>query len=116
MDKQGKAFFVNRTIHCTLKEDFRMKIFLVTTFISARLNRLLEIALKVSQSILRCGDGLIHGRVHMTRLLMCIMGMFSIIKFIAFHISFLQYTTKYKHGVLVVDTIIINAFDKYNDS
>ena len=41
---------------------------------SVRLNRLLEIALKVSQSILIYGDGLIHGRVNMMRLLMCIMG------------------------------------------
>ena len=57
-----------------------MKIFLLTTFMSVRLNRLLETALKVSQSILRYGDGLIHGRVNMTRLLICIMGMLSIIK------------------------------------
>ena len=57
-----------------------MKIFLQTTFMSVRLNRLLETALKVSQSILRCGDGLIHGRVNMTRLLVCIMSMLSIIK------------------------------------
>ena len=41
---------------------------------SVRLNRLLETALKVSQSILRYGDGLIHGRFDMTRLLICIMG------------------------------------------
>ena len=80
MNKQGKANLVNMTIHCTVKEDFRIKISLLTTFMSVRLNRLLEIALKVSQSILRCGDGLIHGRVNMMRLLMCIMGMFSIIK------------------------------------
>ena len=44
------------------------------------LNSLLELALRVSQSILRCGDGLIHGRVNMMRLLMCLMGKFSIIK------------------------------------
>ena len=75
MDNQGKANFVNMTI-----EDSRMKIFLLTTFMSVRLNRLLETALKVSQSILRYGDGLIHGRVNMTRLLICIMGMLSIIK------------------------------------
>ena len=80
MDKQGKANFVNMTIYCTVKEDFRIKISMLTTFMSVRLNRLLEIALKVSQSILRCEDGLIHGRVNMMRLLMCIMGMFSIIK------------------------------------
>ena len=29
---------------------------------------------------------------------------------------FLQYTSKYKYGILVFDTIIINDFDKYNDS
>ena len=58
-----------------------MKIFLLTTFMNVRLNRLLEIALKVSQSILRCGDGLIHGRVSMMRLLMCIlMDKLSIVK------------------------------------
>ena len=67
-------------MHYTWKKDFRMKIFLLTTFMSVRLNRLLEIALQVSQSILRCGDGLIHGRVNMMRLLMCIMGMLSIVK------------------------------------
>ena len=57
-----------------------MKIFLLTTFMSVRLNRLLETALKVSQSILRYGDGFIHGRVNMMRLLIRIMGMLSIIK------------------------------------
>ena len=57
-----------------------MKIFLLTTFMSVRLNRLLETALKVSQSILRYEDGLIHGRVNVTRLLIRIIGMLSIIK------------------------------------
>ena len=33
------------------------------------LNSLLELALQVPQSILRCGHGLIHGRVNMMRLL-----------------------------------------------
>ena len=47
---------------------------------SVRLNSLLELALQVSQSILRCGDGLIYGRVNMMRLLMCLMGKFLIIK------------------------------------
>ena len=32
---------------------------------SVHLNSLLEFALQVPQSILRCGDGLIHGRVNM---------------------------------------------------
>ena len=55
-------------------------MFLLTTFMSVRLNHVLETALKVSQSILRYGYGLIHGRVNMTRLLICIMAMLSIIK------------------------------------
>ena len=57
---------------------------------SVRLNRLLELALKVSQSILRCGDGLIHGRVNMMRLLMCIIGMLSIDPFriTSFHVRY----------------------------
>ena len=37
---------------------------------SVRLKSLLEIALQVPQSILRCGDGLIHGRIDMM-MLMC---------------------------------------------
>ena len=57
---------------------------------SVRLNSLLKLALKVSQSILRCGDGLIRGRVKMVRLLMCLMG-----KWISFNIFFQQYTAKY---------------------
>ena len=46
MDKQGKANFVYMTIHGSLKEDFRMKIFLLTTFMSVRLNRLLKLLSK----------------------------------------------------------------------
>ena len=78
MDKQDKAHSENTAMRCILIfTDFQMKIFLFT---SVRLNSLLELALQVSQSILRCGDGLIHGRVNMMRLLMCLMGKFSIIK------------------------------------
>ena len=83
MDKQDNAHCENTAMRCTLIfTDFQMKIiFLHTTqSMSVRLTSLLELALKVSQSILRCGDGLIHGRVNMMRLLMCLMGKFSIIK------------------------------------
>ena len=81
MDKQGKANFVNMTID-TLYLERRLsgEDILAHIIYECSFNRLLlEIALKVSQSILRCGDSLIHGRVNMMRLLMCIMGMFSIV-------------------------------------
>ena len=112
MDKQDKAHCVNMALHCTfIFTGFQMKkdlshILAHNINYECSFEPLLEIALKVSQSILRCGDGLIHGRVNMMRLLMCLMGMFSIIKF---HISFLQYTTKYKYGILVIDTILIST-------
>ena len=70
-----------------------------------------EIALKVSQSILRCGDGLIHGRINMMRLLMCLMGMLNFIPYI-----FSTIYSKIQIWYLDFDTIIINDFDKYNDS
>ena len=66
---------------------------------SVRLNSLLEIALQVPQCILRCGDGLIHGRVNMM-MLMCL---------ISFYISSLQYTAKYRYGILVIHTILIST-------
>ena len=80
MDKQGKAHCENTIMRCTLIiSDFQMKIIFLHTM-SVRLNSLLELALRVSQSILRCGDGLIHECVNMMRLLMCLMGKFSVIK------------------------------------
>ena len=78
MCTQDKAHCVNMAIYCTL----------------------IEIALKVSQSILRCGDGLIRGRVNMIRVLVCLMGMFSTI-YNKIQIWYFSYG---------------HHFDKYNDS